>query len=272
MYASKNSKLFGTKRFTKDSHRLRSNKVNYNDDEEVVDNSNWHDGVVPMTKKKREYKYRGQGGLHPQQEWILFLTMIHHNVPTSFLAERWLNCPCKECSRTVRNIINLWTAALYYALRNENFWCDPDVLEEVNERLGAEDGDIPALYRGDCSCTPMQGHKGGSKGRSKEASNGLWGHYYQVHGGKFCIIIGGNGGVLGTSSTFGAGTSDRQIMHHMNLFDKKAYKRISCTCDDNSCDRCKKPIPFFYDCAAFSMTSDFVKAGLDPILSGWTKA
>lgn len=115
-------------------------------------------------------------------------------------------------------------------------------------------------------CT--QGHKGGDKGRSLEASNGLWGHYYQTHGGKFCIIIGPNGSLLAVSCTFGAGTSDRQIMHHMGLFDPKAYKRGSCVCDDRSCPRCTSPVPFFYDCAAFTMTSDFIKAGLDPILSG----
>ena len=57
-------------------------------------------------------------------------------------------------------------------------------------------------------------------------------------------------------------------MHHMRLFDAGAYKRPSCTCTDGTCDRCQKPIPFFYDCALFSMTSDFLEAGVDPILSG----
>ena len=74
--------------------------------------------------------------------------------------------------------------------------------------------------------------------------------------------------MLAISFTFGAGTGDRQIMHHMGLFDPKAYKRKGCTCDDQTCVRCLKPVPFYYDCAAFSMTSDFISAGLDPVLSG----
>lgn len=98
------------------------------------------------------------------------------------------------------------------------------------------------------------------------------GHYYHVHGAKFCIIIGPNGSILAVSHTFGAGTGDRQIMHHMGLFDPKAFKRPSCICTDGTCVRCQKPIPFFYDCAAFSMTSDFLKAGVDPILSGQKRA
>ena len=268
MYQAKNTRLFGKTRFGRDAHVFRSNKTLREEEQHVVPDGNWYDGVVPMIQKTRKYKYRGQGGLRPQQEWLLFLSKIHHNVPNSFLAERWLPCPCEDCCRSVRNIIHLWTAAMYHVLRSENFWVDPDVLEEVNVRLAKEDNDIPALYRSDCSCTPMQGHKGGEKGRSLEASNGLWGHYYHTHGAKWCLIIGPNGGILGVSTTFGAGTSDRQIMHHMNIFDRKAYKRNSCTCSDNSCSRCQKPIPFYYDCAAMSMTSDFVEVGLDPILSG----
>ena len=278
MYKAKNTKMFHVKKFKKDPHVFRSPKVTETS-QSSGDNSStssccWHDGAVPMRKGKRGYRYRGQGGLRREQEWMLFLTKIHHNVSNSFLAERWLNCPCEDCCRSVRNIVLLWTAATYHVLRLENFWVDPDVLEEVNARLAKEDDDStpPALYRSDCSCSPVQGHKGGKKGRSKEASNGLWGHYYHVHGAKWCIIVGPNGAILGVSTTFGAGTSDRQIMHHMNLFDRKAYKRNSCTCSDNTCDRCKKPVPFFYDCAAFSMTSDFLEAGLDPVLSGQKRA
>ena len=261
MYKTKNTKVFSEKKFKKSPHLFRSPKVLQSEGGSNFDSdaSRWNEGVVPLSEKKRKYKYRGQGGLHPQQEWLLFLCKLHHDVPNSFLAERWLNCPCKNCCRTIRSIIQTWTSAMYSILRLENFWIDPDALEVVNERLGKEGTDIPALFRADCSCTPVQGHKGGSKGRSREASNGLWGHYYHVHGAKWCIIIGPNGSILGVSTTFGAGTSDRQIMHHMNLFDKKAYKRNGCTCSDGSCDRCKKPIPFYYDCAAFSMTSDFLE-------------
>jgi len=272
MYKSKNSKAFGERIYEKDSILLRSAAVVDVEQDPALEGDDWHEGAVPVPAKTRGYKYRGQGGLHPEQEWLLFLTYIHHNVPNSFLAERWLNCPCQLCSRIVRNIICLWTSAMYAILRLESFWCDPDRLQTIADNLKAESSDTPALYRGDCTCTPLQGHAGGEKGRSKDAANGLWGHYYHVHGAKFCIISGPNGSTLAVSTTFGAGTSDRQIMNHMNLFDPKAYKRKSCTCDDRSCQRCKEPVPFFYDCAAFSMTSDFLSAGVDPILSGQKRA
>ena len=156
MRRAKNARLFSECKFKKDPHRLRSASVVYeNEIDDHVDN--WYDDAVPMTPPNNQYRYRGHGGLNPEQEWLLFLTKIHHNVPNSFLAERWLNCEDELTCRIVRYVINLWTAAMYYILRAEKFWCDPDVLEEVNIKLGRDDGDINADYKGDCSCTPLQG-------------------------------------------------------------------------------------------------------------------
>ena len=176
-----------------------------NDD--LHDDDTWCRGTVPLAPtSQRRYTYREHGDLNPQQEFIIFLTKIHHNVHNGFIAQRWLNCVCEGCVRVIRNIIQMWTAAMYEILRHETFWCDPDVLEFINSQLHSNDeDDTPAILRGDCSCTPMEGHKGGSKGRGLESSNGLRGHYYHTHGAKFCVVSGPNGSILAVSFTFDAG-------------------------------------------------------------------
>ncbi len=156
MRRAKNARLFSESKFKKDPHQLRSASVVVEDEiDDHVDH--WYDDAVPKTPPSNQYLYRGHGGLNLEQEWLLFLTKIHHNVPNSFLAERWLNCMDELTCRIVRYVINLWTAAMYYILRAEKFWCDPDVMEEVNIKLGRDDGDINPDYIADCSCTPLQG-------------------------------------------------------------------------------------------------------------------
>ena len=59
-------------------------------------------------------------------------------------------------------------------MRAEKFCMNPGVLETVNSKFGRDDGGIPVLFTADCTCTPLESHKGHGKGRSKEAANGLW--------------------------------------------------------------------------------------------------
>lgn len=154
MYKAKNTRLFSEKQYRQDPHRLRSATVVVEEDN---DTSHWYDDVVPIAPPTNKYVYRGHGGLNPEQEFLMFLCKLHHNVPNGFLAERWLNCPDELTCRMVRNIICMWTAALYYVFRAEKFWCDPDVLEMVKTKLQRDGGETTPDLTGDCSCTPMEG-------------------------------------------------------------------------------------------------------------------
>ena len=79
MYKAQNTRMFCEKHYEKDPKLLRSTAVV---GEHVDQLDRWNEGVVVQDPvKEGHYRYRGQGGLNPQQEWLLFLTKIHHNVP-----------------------------------------------------------------------------------------------------------------------------------------------------------------------------------------------
>ena len=52
-----------------------------------------------------------------------------------------------------------------------------------------------------------------------------YGAYYSSRDGKYVIVIVSNGTIVGTSTTFGAGTGDRKIMRHMGVFDSQSFRR-----------------------------------------------
>ena len=88
MYKAKNARLFSECKFKRDSKKLRSANVVVEDetnDESDDDLHHWYDDAVPKTQPTNRYVYRGHGGLHPEQEWLLFLTKIHHQLKLKYL-------------------------------------------------------------------------------------------------------------------------------------------------------------------------------------------
>ena len=125
-------------------------------------------------------------------------------------------------------------------------------------------------YIGDCTIARSE-----SLPCSRDANTWMYGSYYGSLGGKHCVAIVPNGGCVGCSTTFGAGTGDRKIMRHMGIFDREAYRRIDCTCFGQKgveCSACKKPAIFAYDAAITdAVIGEFRDAKVDIIVSGARK-
>ena len=95
MTLTKNTKFFCEKLYHKDDNQLRS--ATQQPDHRPPGNPKWNENTVPLVPDscRPQSIYRGHGGLHPQQKFLIFLTKIHRNIPNDFLADRWLNCSCK---------------------------------------------------------------------------------------------------------------------------------------------------------------------------------
>ena len=230
------------------------------------------DFSIPTTKRKRVARpYVGTACLNVQQECLILLMAYKVAWPIECLADKFLGAYDEASTRVIRNVLVTWTAFLHTVMKSEDWWVTPDVCDRVKPK-SASKAQVEWDYIADCTAARCQGIP-----RSRDANSWLYSTYYNSTGGKFCVIIVPNGGIVGISTTFGAGTGDRKIMRHMGVFDSEAYRRLDCTCSrtfegDNVCTACQTLAIFAYDAAITdAVIGEFRDAKVDILVSGVRK-
>ena len=221
------------------------------------------------TRLRSAHPYKGTSKLHVEQECIITLMKYTKNWPLKCLAHKFLGSYDEAAVKVIRNVLITWTAFLNAVLKSEQWWVDPDVCHKVRNVM-PKVSSVVWDYIGDCTICRSE-----ALGSNRDANTWLYGAYYSSRGGKYAIVIVPNGAIVGTSTTFGAGTGDRKIMRHMGVFDSQPFRRLTCTCEnfgEDDCQACRKPAVFAYDAAVTdAVIGEFRDAKVDILVSGVRK-
>ena len=258
-------------KFVEPPQVLRSafQREKFGDNTTTTANNNEYQMPLEEVKQKR-VPYNGTRHLNPQQECLILWIKYTQDWPIECLAWRFLGGYNDCTTKVIRNVLITWTAFLYTVLRAEDWWVSPDICARVRPNRSQN---FLWDYIGDCTCARSFGMP-----RNRDANTWLYGAYYHSTGGKFCVVIVPNGGIVAVSTTFGAGTGDRKIMEHMGVCDRQAYRRLTCTCESlqqtsDTCEACKQLAVFAYDAAVTdAVVADFRDVKVDVVVSGLRKA